>query len=105
MTKSRWLVPIAIGMVMVTLGVPSASGQGQTPAEGEQVQMIEDIELTRAIIQAGRQAIVTRAMDVTEAKARAFWPLYAAYQNDLEGLGDRMVKPTVGVTTRPSPLN
>ncbi len=91
MAGNRWLRPIAIGMLVVTFAVRSASGQGQTPPEGEQAQMVEEIELTRAVIQAERQAIVTRAMDLTPEQAQAFWPLYREYRLEMTTLGDRLL--------------
>jgi len=91
MAVSRWLLPVTIGLCVATLPVQLASGQGQSPKEGEPAQIVEEIELTRAIIQAERQAIVTRAMDLTAAEAQAFWPLYREYRLEMVRVGDRLL--------------
>src|SRR3990172_5672039 len=91
MAVTRWLLPVTIGLCVATLPVQLASGQGQSPKEGEPAQIVEEIELTRAIIQAERQAIVTRAMDLTAAEAQAFWPIYREYRLEMIEGGDRLV--------------
>jgi hypothetical protein len=52
----------------------------------------DDIALTRQEIQTDRQAIVAANLQLSEAEGKAFWPLYRAYRQDIEALGDRMVK-------------
>ena len=51
-----------------------------------------DIQLTRAEIQKTRQAIVSRAMELTEEEGLAFWPAYRDYRLDMARLGDRLVR-------------
>jgi len=52
---------------------------------------MEEIRLTRVVIQAGRQAIVTEAMDLTPAEMETFWPLYREYRLEAAKVGDRVV--------------
>jgi len=91
MAVSRWLLPVTIGLWVAALPVQWVSGQGQSPKEGEPAQIVEEIELTRAIIQAERQAIVTRAMDLTAAEAQTFWPIYREYRLEMIKVGDRLL--------------
>jgi hypothetical protein len=49
------------------------------------------IEVMRAQIATNRQALVAENMNLTEAEAEAFWPLYREYQNERAGLADRRV--------------
>ena len=51
-----------------------------------------EIELTRAVIQTERQALVAAGLDLTSAEADAFWPLYREYQGQQAILGDSEVK-------------
>ena len=51
-----------------------------------------EIELTRAVIQTERQALVASGLDLTSAEADAFWPLYREYQGQRAILGDSEVK-------------
>ena len=52
----------------------------------------DEIALSRQEIQTERQAIVAANLQLFESEAAAFWPLYRAYRQDIEVLGDRMVK-------------
>ena len=51
-----------------------------------------EIELTRAVIQTERQALVATGLDLTSAEADAFWPLYREYQGQQAILGDSDIK-------------
>lgn len=55
-------------------------------------QTSSDIELTRAQIQTGRQAILQEDLKLTEDEGLAFWPSYRDYRLDMARLGDRLVK-------------
>ena len=50
-----------------------------------------DIELSRAQIQAERQAIVNRAMELTDSESTAFWPLYREFRTKMAEVTDRQV--------------
>src|SRR3990170_596639 len=91
MAVSRWLLPVIIGLWVGALPVQLASGQGQSPPEVEPAQIVEEIEMTRAIIQAERKAIVTRAMDLTAAEAQAFLPICRECRLEMVEVGDRLV--------------
>jgi hypothetical protein len=52
----------------------------------------DEIELTRAVIQTERQAIVTAAMDLSQTEADDFWPLYREYRGEIASFGDRRIK-------------
>jgi Spy/CpxP family protein refolding chaperone len=49
------------------------------------------IALNRAAIQADRQAIVTKFMDLNESQSQAFWPVYRSYRSAVATADDRMV--------------
>lgn len=44
----------------------------------------------RAKLQADEKAFVSQHLELTEAEAKAFWPLYDAYKQDLEKLNTRI---------------
>lgn len=52
----------------------------------------DEIELTRAIIQTQRQAIVAANLGLTDEEGQKFWPLFRGYRADLAKTGDRSVK-------------
>lgn len=94
---------VAFGLLLLGLGqgalaqqpAPPASAETQQPAASAtaeaQQNVLEDIQLTRAAIQAERQVIVTRAMDLTPKEMETFWPLYREYRLEAARLGDRLV--------------
>jgi hypothetical protein len=60
-------------------------------APAVRAQMQHEIALTRAEIQTERQAIVAENLSLTEEQAKAFWPLYRTYREEMQKLGDRAV--------------
>ena len=49
------------------------------------------IELMRSDLRTEKMAIVTKAMQLTEAQSEAFWPVYKEYQTQLMKLNDERV--------------
>jgi len=43
-------------------------------------------------VKADKKLVVAANMDLTEAEGKAFWPIYDAYQKDLQGLNERLAK-------------
>ena len=70
-----------LGLVLALLAAVS-------PAQ----EINDEIELTRAIIQTQRQAIVTAAMQLSGEESEAFWPLYREYREAMRKVDDRSVK-------------
>jgi len=97
MKAKQWIVlMISLALVRATLGAPLAFAQAPAPSqeakpEEAKPDITSDIELTRAVIQIKRQAFVTRAMDLKEAEAQAFWPLYRDYRTEMFKVNDRYV--------------
>ena len=100
MKTKQWIVlMISLGLVWATLGASLAFAQAPAPGQEAKPQeakpedakpdITSDIELTRAAIQLKRQAIVTRAMDLKEAEAQVFWPLYRDYRLEMFKVNDR----------------
>lgn len=50
----------------------------------------EIIELSRAQLNADRQAIVSSSMGLTEDVGAVFWPLYRQYHGELDSLDDKL---------------
>ena len=72
----RWLMILALLLL-------SGLAQAQTGNE---------IELTRAVIQTERQAVVAATLGLSDSEGEAFWPLYRVYRGDMALIGDRRVK-------------
>lgn len=54
-----------------------------------------DMEILRQKIKADKKLVVAANMQLTEAEAKTFWPVYDAYQKDLAALNERMAKAIV----------
>lgn len=84
------LSPIVAALLV---GVPSAADSTQLEqqdiAEVEQWRQ-DAITVSRARIALKRQALVTRAMQLTEQERGDFWNLYRTYTAQIEAADDRM---------------
>lgn len=49
-----------------------------------------NMQVLREKIAADKKLLVAINMDLTEAEAKAFWPVYEAYQKDLHGINQRL---------------
>jgi len=49
------------------------------------------IELFRSDLRADKQAIVTYAMNLSDADSKLFWPIYKSYEAERTALGDRLL--------------
>jgi len=53
--------------------------------------MNSNMEILSQKIKADKKLVVAANMELTDAEAKAFWPIYDAYQNDLQQINQRMV--------------
>jgi len=67
--------------MMVLFAVPYVAGA----QDDTKTQMKLDLEAARA----NKKALVSQNMNLTDAQAKAFWPLYDAYEAKTEKLEDR----------------
>jgi hypothetical protein len=51
-----------------------------------------NMEILREKIKADKKLVVAANMDLTEAEAMAFWPIYQEYQTKLTKINERMLK-------------
>jgi Spy/CpxP family protein refolding chaperone len=50
----------------------------------------DNMQILREKLQGDKKLVVAANMDLTEAEAKAFWPLYEAYQQELHKINDRI---------------
>ena len=53
-------------------------------------QTASDMEILRQKIQADKKLVVASAMELTEAEAKGFWPVYDAFQADLQKINGQI---------------
>ena len=78
-------------MLVAVLGMQPALSQEQPKSPDDKAQTAEEIRLTRETINNERQALVTRAMDLTPEEMQRFWPLYRQYRLAASKVGDRII--------------
>jgi hypothetical protein len=55
-------------------------------------QDTSNMEILRQKVKADKKLLVAQNMQLTEGEAKAFWPVYEAYQNELQKINQRMGK-------------
>ena len=77
------ILALAIAAVMMMLTA--------SPALSEDNQA-DNMKILLNKIKADKKLLVSANMDLTESEAKAFWPVYDAYQKDLMGINKRIAK-------------
>jgi hypothetical protein len=54
-------------------------------------QTASDMQILAQKIKADKKVVVAANMQLTEAEAKGFWPVYDAYQKDLQGINKRLL--------------
>jgi Spy/CpxP family protein refolding chaperone len=82
-TAARNVIAAAVVALALALTASTASAQ-EKPADNMQI-LAEKVK-------ADKKLVVADNMGLTESEAKAFWPVYDAYQKDLAQLNDRLSK-------------
>ena len=78
---------IALLILVAALAVPA------TPAIAQDKAMTNsEMEILRQKISADKKLLIASNMDLTEAEANVFWPIYDSYQKDLQRINERIIK-------------
>ena len=77
-----------LAFALMSLLAPAALAQ-----TGSQTQQTPEkyLELLRRNVRTDKVAIMTEALDLPQAKADLFWPIYREYEKEIATLGDRGV--------------
>jgi hypothetical protein len=51
-----------------------------------------NMQILRDKVKADKKLVVAANMSLSDAEGKAFWPIYEAYQKDLQGINDRLLK-------------
>ena len=60
------------------------------PAYAQSTSADMDMQILRDKLKADKKVLVAGNMQLTDAEANAFWPIYDAYQNDLKAINARL---------------
>lgn len=69
-----------------------APAYAQSPAAKAGDKPADNMQILRDKIKADKKLVVAANMELTETEAKGFWPVYDAYQKDLEKLNERLGK-------------
>ncbi len=75
---------LAIAMTTAMAQQPQKAPAADKPAD--------NMQILRDKVKADRKLLVASNMDLTESEAKGFWPVYEAYQKDLEAINQRTAK-------------
>ena len=88
--------PMFLVLVLVAALLPSPGSAQDKPAD--------DMQALRAAVRADKRAYVASSLSLTDAEAKKFWPIYDAYQRQLEQASRRRSVALVEVAGSASPL-
>ena len=66
---------------------------------------VVDLQALRKAVQSDRKALVASTLALTDTEAKRFWPLYDAYQRDVDMANRRRVVAVEGLVSRDKPLS
>ena len=82
---------MTINFLEKTIGVALAIMLfGFAPLEAAQDKPADNMQILRAKIKADKKLVVATNMELTESEAKGFWPIYDAYQKDLQKINRRI---------------
>jgi hypothetical protein len=82
MTVLRYAFPL----VMMACLATSALSQTKPAAD----KSADSMQVLREKLQGDKKQLIAANMDLTESEAKGFWPIYEAYQKDLNKLNDQI---------------
>jgi len=82
-----------MNVIPTWLSILSLSGMLAAPLQHASAQSDQDlIEVARSVVTADRKAVVIAAMELTDAEAKGFWPLYREYRSAMDEITDDRMK-------------
>jgi hypothetical protein len=88
-TEESMDVTTRIGLLVIALAVALAVIAAPAVAQD---QRADTMQMVRDKIRADKKLLIAENLPLTESEAKAFWPVYEAYEKELSKLNDRMIK-------------
>ncbi len=89
MTHRLTIIAIIVAVLGCLAAVPGHVPGGVAFAQDRPA---DTMEVLREKVRADKKLLVLAALDLTESEAKAFWPVYNAYQSDMITHYDRVAK-------------
>jgi hypothetical protein len=85
---------MGVVLALLLMGCAGKSAEPVQSAEpapsAEAAPTPDDLQILREKIRADKKLLVAANMELTEAEAKGFWPIYDAYQKDLDAINRRI---------------
>ena len=65
------------------------------PVLAQEKQDDQNMQVLLEKVKADKKLLIAANMNLTESEGKAFWPIYDAYQKDLQAINDRIAKAVV----------
>jgi Spy/CpxP family protein refolding chaperone len=107
---SRLLVAATLAALPALAQQPAPAPKQAAPAPKPAAAPVERgspaaVAAFRDAVKADKRAVVAKNMELTEAEAKKFWPLYDAYQKDLDKLLQRQNRAIVDYVNQASSMS
>ena len=94
--RTIWLGTIVLGLMFLYACASSDTKTEPRPraamTPAPRTSADSNMEILMQKVKADKKLLVASNMDLTDTEAREFWPVYDAYQNDLEQINRRLLK-------------
>jgi len=80
---------LVIGGLIALLMGAGAPGWAQSKSSGGD-KPANNLEIVHEKLKADKKLLVSKYMDLTEAEAKTFWPVFEEYQKDLQKIHERL---------------
>jgi hypothetical protein len=90
--KQFMLEKIVAASICVTSLLLVVSGGANIVFAQDRLAPDADMQKVRDKLKAGKKQVVAEGMELTDAEAKGFWPIYDSYQRDLQALNERLKK-------------
>lgn len=71
----------------------------------DKIADVTDMDALRAAVRADKKAFVAATLKLTDAEGKRFWPIYDAYQRDLDDVNRRRVRALETLVGRDKPMS
>jgi hypothetical protein len=95
LAMAAWCITVLKGeaqMRFITSAVLCVGAMISVPAFAQDKAADTNMQILRDKVKADKKLVVAANMDLTDAEGKAFWPIYDAYQKDLQALNERLKK-------------
>ena len=92
----KWIAAMALALFALASGSvlaqakPAPEAKPAAPAQPAAPATADNMQILRDKVAADKKLVVSAAMELTEAEAKGFWPVYEAYQKELHKINDEI---------------